>query len=110
MRAAFAGHKIRYPDPYNLGGGIISTVPRCDGFYADGRYVSCGDRVPVIHGTYRVSQDALCIVRAWGKERCYKLYRSEHRDYLLAHPGEKPALEPISLVPAADEVVAPRMF
>ena len=110
LRAAFAGQKIRYSDPYDLGGGVISSVPKCDGFYTDGRYVSCGDRVPVIHGTYRVSQDALCIEKGWGKERCYQLYRSKAGDYLLGHPGEQPALEPINLVPAADDSVAPRMF
>ena len=110
LRAAFSGQKIRYPHPYDLGGGVISSAPKCDGFYPDGRYLSCGDRVPVIHGTYRVTQDSVCIDKGWGKERCYQLYRSRAGDYLLGHPGEQPALEPIRLVPAADDTVAPRMF
>ena len=110
LRAAFAGQKIRYSDPYELGGGVISSVPKCDGFYTDGRYLSCGDRVPVIHGTYRVTKDSVCIDKGWGKERCYQLYRSKAGDYLLGHPGERPALESIRLVPAADDTVAPRMF
>ena len=110
LRTAFAGQKIRYPNPHGRGGGIISSVPRCDGFYPDGRYVSCGDRIPVIRGTYRVSRDSVCVYRGWGKERCYQLYRSKAGDYLLGHPGEQTALERIHLVPAGDDTVAPRMF
>lgn len=110
LRAALAGQKIRYPDPYRYGPEILSSVPKCDGFYPDGRYLSCGDRVPVIHGTYRITQDSVCTDLGWGKERCYHLYRSKAGDYLLGHPGEQPALEPIRLVPAADDTVAPRMF
>ena len=110
LRAAFVGQKIRYPDPYGLGSGVISSTPKCDGFYTDGRYLSCGDRVPFIHGTYRVTHDSVCIDKGWGKERCYQLYRSKSGEYLLGHRGEQPALEPIRFVPAADDTVAPRMF
>src|ERR1700740_3051193 len=64
LRTVFVGQKIRYPDPYRYGPQITSSVPKCDGFYPDGRYLSCGDRVPVVHGTYRVLRDSVC-VNAW---------------------------------------------
>lgn len=108
LRAAFVGNKIRYPDPHGTGEIVVSAT-RCDGFYPDGAYLSCGDRVPRVTGTFKVHKDRICIA-VFRRTFCYQLYRNPAGRYLLGHPGEQPEFEPVSFVPAADESVAPRMY
>ena len=108
LNTAFVGKKIRYPDPYRMGDIILISSARCDGFYPDGRYLSCGDRVPRREGTFEIYSDRVCVI-VGGSSRCYQLYRSRTGLYLLGHPREQPSFEPISFVPAADDTVAPRM-
>lgn len=108
LRAAFVGKKIRYRDPHREGQIVLTSSIRCDGFYPDGRYVSCGDRVPRPMGRYEIRGDRVCVTIS-GPWRCYTLYRSAAGADLLGHPGEEPAFEPIAFVLAADETVAPGM-
>ena len=108
LRAAIVGQKIRYPDPYRMGEIVLTSSIRCDGFYPDGSYLTCGDRVPRRWGKYTVSNDRVCITLG-GPSRCYQLYQNRTGHYLLGHPGELPPVERIGLVPAADDTVAPSM-
>jgi hypothetical protein len=106
LRIAFVGNKIRYPDPQREGDIVLVSSTRCDAFFPDGRYVTCGDRVSRPTGTYEVRNDRIC-ARMTRRLRCWQLFQSDTGRYLLGHPGEQPSVEPVSLVPVADSSAPP---
>ena len=106
LRSSFVGKKIRYLEPQIINDIVIISSPRCDAFYPDGQYVTCGDRHPRPTGTYEMQEDRVCI-DSGSRAMCIKLFRSQGGKYLLRDPRYGAALKPVSFVPISDETVPP---
>ena len=87
LRSSFVDKKVRYPDPRRLGDIVLSNSIRCDAFYQNGRYVTCGHRITRPTGTYEVQKNRVCI-DLYSRIRCVELYRSQGGDYLLRNDVE----------------------
>jgi len=59
--------------------GASTAVTGREYFYADGKYMGCGDRF-VAKGTYRILGDAICVDRSIGRE-CRRLARNDAGRY-----------------------------
>jgi hypothetical protein len=106
LRTAFVGNKIRYPDPQRMGEIVLTSAARCDAFFPDGRYVTCGDRAPIIHGTYAVQDDRVCAT-VLERARCWQLFRGRSGEYLLSQLAEHPIFERIDFVSVNDRTAPP---
>ncbi len=93
LREAVEGKRVRYPQ---LSGDIVVSNEPCDIFGWAGHYVTCGDRVPRIYGTYLFFHDRVCAT-VGGAERCWKFYRDGKGEYLIGRTPDPVLLQPIEL-------------
>jgi hypothetical protein len=82
LRLAIVGHALTLPPP--RGDAFVVTSHVCYLFHPGGAYGQCGDRVPLVSGTYALANDRVCArLGAAADPTCWLLYGGPDGRYLL---------------------------